>query len=82
VIIPQVLLGAGKHIQYIPPQNLGEALRLNFISQPIFLWAITFVKLSVGFFLLRIAAQTVWRRIIQGIMIFMGKRNVTRRTGE
>jgi hypothetical protein len=43
-------------------------MKLNFISQPVYLFAICFLKLSVGFFLLRIAARSVYKRIITGIM--------------
>lgn len=43
-------------------------MKLNFISQPIYLLAICFVKISVGFFLLRIAVRPFFRRLIIGIM--------------
>ncbi|EUC34235.1 hypothetical protein COCCADRAFT_4378 [Bipolaris zeicola 26-R-13] len=72
VIIPQVYYGAGRHIEYIDPKDFPQAMKLNFISQPIYLFAICFVKISVGFFLLRIAVRPFFRRLITGIMIFMG----------
>ncbi|KAJ5062481.1 hypothetical protein J3E72DRAFT_187717 [Bipolaris maydis] len=72
VIIPQVYYGAGRHIEYIDPKDFSQAMKLNFISQPIYLFAICFVKISVGFFLLRIAVRPFFRRLIMGIMIFMG----------
>ncbi|KAL6710095.1 hypothetical protein ACN47E_009886 [Coniothyrium glycines] len=71
VIIPQVHYGAGRHIEYIEPTDFMNALKLNFISQPIYLFAIALVKISVGFFLLRIAVQPFYRRLIIGIMAFM-----------
>jgi hypothetical protein len=43
-------------------------MKLNFLSQPVYLFAICFLKLSVGFFLLRIAVKPVYKRIIIGIM--------------
>lgn len=46
-------------------------MKLNFISQPLYLFAICFVKLSVGFSLLRIASTQVYRNLIIGIMGFM-----------
>jgi len=61
-------MGAGKHIDYIKKEDFVAALRLNLISQPIFLFAICFVKVSVGFFLLRIAVGRLYRRLIIGIM--------------
>lgn len=45
-----------------------NAFKLNFISQPIYLFAICLVKLSIGFFLLRIAVKPFYRRLIIGIM--------------
>lgn len=68
LVIPQVHMGAGKHIDYIKKEDFIAALRLNLISQPIFLFAICFVKVSVGFFLLRIAVGRLYRRLIIGIM--------------
>ncbi|KAI4916638.1 uncharacterized protein J4E92_009142 [Alternaria infectoria] len=69
LVIPQVHMGAGKHIDYIKKEDFVAALRLNLISQPIFLFAICFVKVSVGFFLLRIAVGRLYRRLIIGIMV-------------
>ncbi|KAH9877338.1 hypothetical protein IAQ61_002703 [Plenodomus lingam] len=71
VIIPQVYYGAGKHIEYIDPSDFSLAFKLNFISQPLYLFAIALVKISVGFFLLRIAVQHFYRKLITGIMVFM-----------
>jgi hypothetical protein len=67
-----VRLGAGRHIQYIDPVDFANGYKLNFITQPLYLYAICLVKISVGFFLLRIAAQPLYRHIITGIMVFMG----------
>ncbi|OCL11955.1 hypothetical protein AOQ84DRAFT_313007 [Glonium stellatum] len=72
VIIPEVRNGAGKHITHIPPGSIMKGLKYNFITQPIFLWAICMVKMSVGFFLLRVAATPFFRRAITSIMVFMG----------
>ncbi|KAG9202472.1 hypothetical protein G6514_004208 [Epicoccum nigrum] len=72
LIIPEVRLGAGRHIQYIDPVDFANGYKLNFITQPLYLYAICLVKISVGFFLLRIATQPLYRHIIIGIMVFMG----------
>lgn len=72
VIIPEVHYGAGKHINYIPPANFVKGLKYNFITQPIYVCAISIVKISVGFFLLRVAATPLFRRTIQSVMVFMG----------
>jgi hypothetical protein len=71
MIIPEVYYGAGRHIQYIDPDHFATGYKLNFITQPIYLFAIGLVKISVGLFLLRIAVRPLYRRIIIGIMAFM-----------
>lgn len=43
-------------------------MKLNFITQPIYLAGICMVKISVGFFLLRIAVRPMFRRLIISIM--------------
>ena len=68
VIIPEVHYGAGKHINYIPPANFAKGLKYNFITQPIYVCAISIVKISVGFFLLRVAATPLFRRAIKSVM--------------
>jgi len=72
VVISQVHHGAGRHIEYIHPIDIGKGLKMNFVSQPIYLWGIALVKISVGFFLLRIAVSKFYRRLIISIMVFMG----------
>lgn len=72
VIIPQVRYGAGKHINHIPMADFQIAMKLNFITQPMYLWGICLAKEAIGFFLLRIASTPFYRRLIIGIMLFMG----------
>lgn len=55
----------------ISPEQFKLGFKLNFITQPIYLFAICVVKMSVGFFLLRIATTPFYRRTIQSIMVFM-----------
>ncbi|KAH7117503.1 hypothetical protein EDB81DRAFT_818667 [Dactylonectria macrodidyma] len=71
LIIPQVLHGAGRHIGDVDPAIYQTGLKLNFISQPIFLIAICVVKLSVGSSLLRIASIKSYKYLILSIMGFM-----------
>lgn len=72
VIISSLTHGAGKHLGDILPEALPKGMKMNFISQPIFLIAICVVKLAVGSTLLRIANTKFYRRLIIGIMVFMG----------
>ncbi|KAK1825993.1 hypothetical protein QBC39DRAFT_33849 [Podospora conica] len=71
VIISSLTHGAGKHLGDIPQASLPKGMKMNFISQPIFLIAICVVKLAVGSTLLRIANTKFYRRLIIGIMVFM-----------
>lgn len=68
IVIPQVYFGAGRHIEYIDPLDFQTAFKLNFVSQPIYLFGICLVKISVGFFLLRIAVKPFYKRLIITIM--------------
>ena len=63
--------GAGKHRGDVPPETYKYGLYINFINQPIYLWAICFVKLAVGAALMRIAIERLYRRVIMGVMGFM-----------
>lgn len=70
IIIPQVRDGAGRHIEYIPSQDmLMSGLHLNFATQPTCVIALALAKISVGFFLLRISPSKFFTRVICGLMI-------------
>ncbi|KAH6632491.1 hypothetical protein F5144DRAFT_488900 [Chaetomium tenue] len=71
VIIPQVNLGGGRHVQYIKPEeNVTKGLHLNFVTQPLCLIALCLTKVSVGFFLLRLTPSPRFRWVVIGTMIF------------
>ncbi|KAK8057055.1 integral membrane family protein [Apiospora saccharicola] len=70
VVIPQVYYGAGRHIVYLAPDVATMGLKINFVSQAVYLWAIPAVKMSIGLFLLRIAPNKIYRRMLQGVMVF------------
>ena len=71
VIAASIHYGAGRHLGDIPLQDLGMGLKLNFISQPMFLISICVVKLAVGASLLRIASTKFYKYLILCIMGFM-----------
>ncbi|KAK8022790.1 integral membrane family protein [Apiospora rasikravindrae] len=70
VVVPQVVYGAGRHIVYLPPAVATTGLKINFVGQVVYLWAIPAVKMSIGLFLLRIAPSKGYRRALQGVMVF------------
>jgi hypothetical protein len=71
LVIPEVINGAGRHTAYLDPAKATVGLKLNFITQPVFLWAITTVKISIALFLLRIAPNKTYRKILWGVIIFL-----------
>ncbi|GAB1314738.1 Rhodopsin domain-containing protein [Madurella fahalii] len=71
IIIPQVRLGAGRHVQYIEPkENITRGLHLNFVTQPLCLIALCLTKVSVGLFLLRLTPSLRFRYLVIGVTIF------------
>lgn len=72
IVIESVNYGAGRHRGDIDQDDFIFGSLLNFISQPLYLWVIFFVKLAIGFSLLRIATEKFYRILIISIMTFMG----------
>jgi hypothetical protein len=69
--IVQAKYGAGRHRGDVPADIYQYGMLVNFISQPIYLFAICFAKLAVGAALLRIAADRFYKYVILGVMGFM-----------
>lgn len=69
--VVQAKNGAGRHSGDVPPDVNQYGLFVNFVNQPIYLFAICFVKLAVGASLMRIATKKGYKRLIAGIMGFM-----------
>ncbi|GME31946.1 putative integral membrane family protein [Neofusicoccum parvum] len=69
IVILEVQHGAGRHWQYIDPEDMKIGIYLNFLTQPIYVFVSLFVKESVGFFLLRIAGKGRYRMMIISIMV-------------
>ncbi|KAK1826993.1 hypothetical protein QBC39DRAFT_437530 [Podospora conica] len=70
IVWGSVVNGAGRHMGDVPLENLGAGLKLNFISQAIYLVAICIVKLAVGAMLLRIASFPIYKVITKSLMGF------------
>ena len=71
ILIPEVRNGAGRHSAHLDPAKATIGLKLNFITQPIYLWAITTVKTSIALFLLRIAPNKFYKKLLWGIIAFL-----------
>lgn len=71
LVIAQCFHGAGRHVGDVDRDPYMVGMKLNFISQPLFLIAICVVKLAVGSSLYRIAIVKFYRYLILSIMAFM-----------
>ncbi|KAF2796640.1 hypothetical protein K505DRAFT_202661, partial [Melanomma pulvis-pyrius CBS 109.77] len=66
-----VQLGMGKHIFAISPENIAPLLKWIFIVAILIPLALSFVKLSIAFFLLSIAHRAIYRRFLWSIIVFL-----------
>jgi len=72
-IIMEVQNGGGRHIGDVDQDTYIKGMHYNFVTQPVYLWAICIVKLAVGLSLLRIAVEKKYRIAIycvMGLMLF------------
>jgi hypothetical protein len=72
LIILQVRLGAGKHVDDIAHGDNIEGLRLNFVTQPLCLVALALVKISIGMLLLRLTVSAKFKKFIWATIAFTG----------
>jgi hypothetical protein len=63
--------GWGTHLYSVPPEDFGPELLLVWISELLFTFSTSLVKLSILFFYLRLAATTTYRRVIYGSVAFL-----------
>ncbi|KAJ5143930.1 uncharacterized protein N7515_002717 [Penicillium bovifimosum] len=68
IIVPEVKYGAGRHQAYVQ-ETAVEAMRLNFATQCIYMWAIGLAKVSIGLFLVRFASRKVYKNFIWSIIV-------------
>ncbi|EJT77364.1 hypothetical protein GGTG_07276 [Gaeumannomyces tritici R3-111a-1] len=61
VIFVEASNGQGRHIEYIAPDDYKLATKMNFISQPLSLTALTLARLSICHLLLRFAPSKGYR---------------------
>jgi len=64
--------GVGRHNYYVHPDDLVQAEKFLFLSQPPYAWALAFAKLSIAWMLLRIQRdQKGWPIFLYGMMVFV-----------
>jgi len=76
IIIPEVKYGAGRHAFYII-QDMGSegliiGLKLNFITQFSYVFALAAAKVSIGLFLLRLVGTRIYKVIVWSLLVFLG----------
>jgi hypothetical protein len=71
IVIVEVHYGAGQHRDDLAEETYHKGMKLNFISQPVYLYALCLVKVAIGASLLRIARTKFYRRLIISIMVFL-----------
>lgn len=72
MVVIEACNGGGRHIGDVPSEIYMVGMKMNVIAQPICVFAVAIVKLSIGMALLRIAGHTSWRYLIITIMTIMG----------
>jgi hypothetical protein len=68
LFVKVVTLGMGKHVEALPPANIGPLFKFLYFYAVFIIFAYSFIKLSIGFFLLRLADRTRWRLFLQGTL--------------
>lgn len=71
IVIAQVRFGMGRHLGDVNPKSFTEAMKFFFVGLILYMWTMCTIKASVGFSLLRIATERVYRWIIIGTLCFM-----------
>lgn len=72
LIILEAYNGGGRHVGDVSTEVYEMGMKINIITEPICVIAVTAVKLLIGMALLRIAGHTAWKYLIGTIMTVMG----------
>jgi hypothetical protein len=67
LVIAEVIYGGGRHLAYLDPETAKMGLKLNFIFEPIYIWAITVVKISIAIFLTRITPTKFYKILLWSV---------------
>jgi hypothetical protein len=63
-----VNLGLGRHAEAFPLGNFLPFFKVMYFYSISIIFAYSFIKLSIGFFLLRLADRTRWRPFLIGML--------------
>ena len=65
LFIKVITLGMGKHVAAVPPANIAPLFKYLYFYAVFIIFAYSFIKLSIGLFLIRLADRTRWRLFLQ-----------------
>ncbi|KAH7395060.1 hypothetical protein DE146DRAFT_633419 [Phaeosphaeria sp. MPI-PUGE-AT-0046c] len=68
-------LGLGKHSEAFPMENFPKWFKVMYFYSISIISAYSFIKLSIGFFLLRLADRTRWRPFLIGMLGHVKRRS-------
>lgn len=75
LFIKVVHLGLGRHFDpsglAFPLENMPDYFKYLYVYAILIIFAYSFIKLSIGFFLLRLADRTRWRTFLIGTLAFL-----------
>jgi hypothetical protein len=73
-----IYYGVGRHDFYLTPDQLQNAEKFLFISQPPYAWALGFAKLSIIWMMIRIQRyQSIWPKFLYFTMVWVVLTSVT-----
>jgi hypothetical protein len=71
LIIGQVHFGTGRYGAYLPPEDLKQSLLLVFISRPVYIWGLCFIKVSITLCLLRFSPSKAFTSFLLLCLAFL-----------
>jgi len=78
LLLISITYGVGRHNFYVKPDDLENAEKYLFLSQPPFAWALAFAKLSIIWMLIRIQRDhKLWTIFLYIMMVFVVLTSVT-----
>jgi hypothetical protein len=66
--IPQ---GFGHHIEFATPSQIENFTRLTFISEPLWVWSLTFTKISIALMFFRIQRTSFWKAVMSFAIFYL-----------
>ncbi|KAF9694315.1 hypothetical protein EKO04_007413 [Ascochyta lentis] len=72
IFVKLIDIGLGLHAEAFPLENVFPFFKFMYFYSILIIFAYSFIKLSIGFFLLRLADRTKWRPFLISMLVFIG----------